>query len=84
MLEIYEKGLKCLEVDYSSFRELHDILLWMGAFINFHQYDGKESEISYEFYIRDKDYRAFKYNAQRQSGTIEIQLRGNLLAVITL
>lgn len=84
LLEIYEQGVKDFEVDCDLFRELYDTLSWIGGYAGFHQYNGKESETNYEFYIRDKDYRMFKYDAQRESGTIEIFLLDDCLAVITL
>lgn len=86
-LRLYE-GMPILkkqyEIECDSFRELYDIISWLGGW-GFPQYNGNNvTERRYEFHIRDNDRRLFRYDRQRETNTIELQRLEDMLIIIEL
>ena len=73
------------EVDCDSFRELYDVISWIGGCTKFYQHNDKSTtNYEYETYIRNNDRRKYPFDKQKETNSIEIQVMEDSYILIKL
>ena len=73
------------EVHCASFRELYDVISWLGGCTKFYQHNDKSTtNYEYETYIRNNDRRKYPFDKQKETNSIEIQVMEDSYILIEL
>lgn len=83
-LLVIDGAKKNFEIAVDKFRELYDIISWLGGYAGFKQFNGYANEYEYETFIRNKDDRLYKYDKQKETNTIEFNILDDRKVVIEL